>query len=47
VDARFDFDQVKGFADEILGAGLQGAQLVAGLRGQDNDGKVFVLLAGF
>ena len=42
VDARLDFDQVKRLADEILCAGLQGAQLVARLGGDHEDRKVAV-----
>jgi hypothetical protein len=32
VDAGLDFDEIERLADEILGAGLQRAQLVARLR---------------
>ena len=46
VDARLDFDQVERLADEILGAGLQRAQLVAGLGGDHEDRKVAVGIVG-
>ena len=46
VDARLDFDQIERLADEILGAGLQRAQLVAGLGGEHEDRKVAVRVVG-
>ncbi len=42
MDAGADFDQIEGFADEILGAGLQGAQLVARLGGNHQHRQVGV-----
>ena len=42
VDARLDLDQIERLADEILGAGLQRAQLVAGLRGEHDDRQIAV-----
>jgi hypothetical protein len=41
-DARLDLDCVEGLADEVLGADLQGAQLVAGLRGDHEHRQVGV-----
>ena len=41
-DARPDFDQIEGLADEIPRARLQGAHLVAGLRGDHEDRQVGV-----
>ena len=46
VDARLDFKQIERLADEILGAGLQGAQLVARLSGDHQDAKVGVGIIG-
>ena len=46
MDARLDFDQVERLADEILCAGLQRAQLVAGLGGDHEDRKVAVRVVG-
>ena len=37
VNAGFDLDQIKRFANEILGTGLQRAQLVTRLGSQHND----------
>ena len=42
VDARVDLQKVERFADEVLGPGLQSAELVAGLSGQHDDGQVAV-----
>ena len=46
VDARLDFDQVERLADEILRAGLQRAQLVAGLGGDHEHRQVAVRIVG-
>jgi hypothetical protein len=40
VNARAQFGQIERFADEILGAGLQRAELVLRLRGDDEDRKI-------
>ena len=40
MDACFDFHQVEGLADEVLGASLQRAQLVAGLGRDHQHGQI-------
>jgi hypothetical protein len=40
VDSRFDFDEIERFADEVFRTGLQRAQLVAGLGGDDEHREV-------
>ena len=47
VDARLDFDQIEGLADEILRASLQRAQLVPGLSGNHQDRKIAVRVVCF
>ena len=46
VDARLDFHQIERLADEIPCAGLQRAQLVAGLGGDHEDRQVAVGIVG-
>ena len=43
VDARAQFGQVEGFADEILSAGFESAQFVRRLRRNHEDRKITVL----
>ena len=46
MDARPELDHVEGFRDEVLGAGLQRAQLVPRLGGDHDHGQVSVGVAG-
>jgi hypothetical protein len=46
VDARLDLHQIEGLADEVLGAGLQRAQLVAGLGGKHHHRQVASAFVG-
>jgi hypothetical protein len=46
VDAGFYLHEIEGLADEVLGTGLQRAQLVARLRREHDDRQVIVRLVG-